>query len=280
MPSRGAIEHHKSSDMHDIICPHCNTAFKVDETGYADILKQVRDREFEQQLNKRLALAEQDKRNAIELAIAKKDREMQTLEAQLKQSAMHQELAIKDAVNKAEKHRDRIAAELQQMREQQVTEQRLAETRFAKEMQAMTLQKEGELRDLKAQLNAGSMERQLAVNEAVSTMEKQRDALQSVLNETELKHQLESQSLKERYEAQLNDRDQAIERLRDMKARLSTKMVGETLEAHCETELTESRRCLSAGLFRKRQRCTQWKQGRLHLPRSRRSKQRNHLNHV
>ena len=88
--------------MHDIICPHCNTAFKVDEAGYADILKQVRDREFEQQLNKRLALAEQDKRNAIELAVAKKDREMQTLEAQLKQSAMHQELAIKDAVNKAE----------------------------------------------------------------------------------------------------------------------------------------------------------------------------------
>ena len=56
--------------MHDIICPHCNTAFKVDEAGYADILKQVRDRDFEQQLNKRLALAEQDKRNAIELAIA------------------------------------------------------------------------------------------------------------------------------------------------------------------------------------------------------------------
>ena len=117
MPARGANEQHKSSDMHDIICPNCNTAFKVDEAGYADILKQVRDRDFEQQLNKRLALAEQDKRNAIELAIAKKDREMQMLEAQLKQSAMHQELAIKDAVNKAEKQRDRIAAELQQMRE-------------------------------------------------------------------------------------------------------------------------------------------------------------------
>ena len=58
--------------MHEIICPHCNTAFKVDEAGYADILKQVRDRDFEQQLNKRLALAEQEKRNAIELAVAKK----------------------------------------------------------------------------------------------------------------------------------------------------------------------------------------------------------------
>ena len=227
--------------MHDIICPHCNTAFKVDEAGYADILKQVRDREFEQQLNKRLALAEQDKRNAIELAVAKKDREMQTLEAQLKQSAIHQELAIKDAVNKAEKQRDRIAAELQQIREQQATELRLAETKFAKEMQAMTLQKDSEVRDLQAKLQAGAMQRQLAVNEAVSSVEKQRDALQSGLKEAELKHQLESQSLKDRYEAQLSDRDQAIERLRDMKARLSTKMVGETLEQHCETEFNRIR---------------------------------------
>ena len=65
--------------MHDIICPHCSKAFKVDEAGYADILKQVRDREFEQQLNKRLALAEQDKRTAIELAMAKKQSELQEL---------------------------------------------------------------------------------------------------------------------------------------------------------------------------------------------------------
>ena len=166
---------------------------------------------------------------------------MQALVAQLKQNAMHQELAIQEAVNKAEKQRDRIATELQQMREHQATEQRLAETRFAKEMQAMTLQKDSEIRDMQAQLNAGAMQRQLAVSEAVSATEKQRDALKSVLNETELKHQLESQSLKERYEAQLSDRDQAIERLRDMKARLSTKMVGETLEQHCETEFNRIR---------------------------------------
>ena len=69
--------------MHDIICPHCSKAFKVDEAGYADILKQVRDRDFEQQLAKRLALAEQEKRNAIDLAMARKQTELQELEAQL-----------------------------------------------------------------------------------------------------------------------------------------------------------------------------------------------------
>ena len=56
--------------MHDIICPHCNKAFKVDETGYADILKQVRDADFHAQLHERLELAEQDKRNAVALAQA------------------------------------------------------------------------------------------------------------------------------------------------------------------------------------------------------------------
>ena len=80
--------------MHDIICPHCSKAFKVDEAGYADILKQVHDREFEQQLNKRLALAEQDKRTAIELAMAKKQSELQELEAQLRSRDVQQQLAV------------------------------------------------------------------------------------------------------------------------------------------------------------------------------------------
>ena len=227
--------------MHDIICPHCQTAFKVDEAGYADILKQVRDRDFEQQLNKRLALAEQDKRNAIELAMAKKAREIQELQGQLEARGMQQQLAIKEAVSNAEKQRDRIASELHQLRENQATAERLAETRFAKEIQTLTLQKDGELRDLQARLQAGAIQRQLAISEAVSGVEKERDALKSVLSETELKHQLESQAIRDRYETQINDRDQAIERLRDMKARLSTKMVGETLEQHCETEFNRIR---------------------------------------
>ena len=67
--------------MHDIICPNCNTAFKIDEAGYADILKQVRDSEFEQQLHERLELAEKDKRNAVELARSEVGSEMQRVTA-------------------------------------------------------------------------------------------------------------------------------------------------------------------------------------------------------
>ena len=227
--------------MHDIICPHCSKAFKVDEAGYADILKQVRDREFEQQLNKRLALAEQDKRTAIELAMAKKQSELQELEAQLRSRDVQQQLAVKQAVTASEKQRDLLATELRQLQDTSATAAQVAESRFAKEIQTITLQKEGELRDLRAQLDASGIQTKLAVTEALTGVERERDQLRSELGQSELKHQLAAQSMKEHYEIQIHDRDQAIERLRDMKARLSTKMVGETLEQHCETEFNRIR---------------------------------------
>ena len=227
--------------MNDIICPHCNTAFKVDGSGYADILKQVRDRDFEKQLNQRLDLAEKDKQNAIQLALAKKASELQNLESQLRDRDLKQQLAIKDAVTTAEKQRDLIAKELEQNRDNQQQELRFTETRFAQELQTVTMQKQAELRDLQSKLDATDIQRKLAINEAVNFVEKERDALKNRIGESELKHQLESQSLKERYEAQIFDRDEAIVRLRDMKARLSTKMVGETLEQHCETEFNRLR---------------------------------------
>ena len=213
----------------------------MDGSGYADILKQVRDRDFEQQLKQRLDLAEKDKQNAIELAMAKKASELQRLESELRDRDLKQQLAIKDAVLSAEKQRDLIAKELQQNQENQQKERRFTESKFAQEFQTLTLQKQAELNDLQSKLEASSIQKKLAINEAVNTIEKERDALRNQLSESELKHQLESQSLKDRYEAQIYDRDEAIVRLRDMKARLSTKMVGESLEQHCETEFNRLR---------------------------------------
>ena len=238
--------------MHEIICPNCGKAFKVDETGYADILKQVRDREFEQQLQERLVLAEKDKRTAVELAAEKikaemqrvtatQQAEIQALKASLEAGEINQKLAITEAVSLAEKQRDMLASELQQVRDNNTTALRLAETKFSKEIQAITMQKDGELKDLKTKLDTSGMQQKLAIREALTGVEKERDALRNELSQTELKHQLSEQSLKERYEIQIQDRDQAIERLRDMKARLSTKMVGETLEQHCETEFNRIR---------------------------------------
>ena len=191
--------------MHEIKCPHCGKAFKIDEAGYADILKQVRDREFEKQLHERLELAEQDKRNAVELA----------------------QIKIASELQKAGAAKD---AEIQELK-----------ARLVNELQKSAASKDAEIQAIKAKLDATEVAQKLAINEAVSVVEKERDELKSSLKRAELEKQLAEKSLKDKYETQIKDRDDAIERLRDMKARLSTKMVGETLEQHCETEFNRIR---------------------------------------
>ena len=169
--------------MHEIICPHCLKAFKIDEAGYADILKQVRDGDFEQQLHDRLELAERDKQNAIELVKAK----------------------------------------------------------TASDFQQTAVSKDAEIQGLKARIDSMGIVQQLAITEAVIVVERERDTLKSGLEQAKLEKQLVESSLKIKYETQIKDRNDEIERLRDMKARLSTKMVGETLEQHCETEFNRIR---------------------------------------
>ncbi len=169
--------------MKDINCPHCHKAFKVDEAGYADILKQVRNSEFEEQLHKELEHAETDKQKALELA---------------KQKSVG-------------------------------------------EMQMAAAAKEAEIQSLKNKLESNELHQKLAIKEALEVVQKERDILQNNFLQLELQKKLVEQSLKERYETQIKDRDDAIERLRDMKAKLSTKMVGETLEQHCETEFNRLR---------------------------------------
>ncbi len=169
--------------MHEIICPNCNKAFKVDEAGYADILRQVRDESFAQQISERLALAEQDKKTSIELAT----------------------------------------------------------TKVTSQLEKAAAKKDEEIQALKSKLDNTDVQRKLAVAEALSTVEKERDRLQKDLEKSLLESKLVEKALKDKYETQLKDRDDAIERLRDMKARLSTKMVGETLEQHCETEFNRIR---------------------------------------
>ena len=209
--------------MNDIICPHCNKAFKIDETGYADIVKQVRDSEFDQQLHDRLALAEKEKLTAVELATAKaasalqkaaaeKDSEIQALQLQLKSGDDSKALAVSQAVSKLERERDALANQLAQAK-----------------------------REMQAASELSAAEQRLALNEAISKVEKERDGLKSGLERAAMEKQVAEAALRDKYETQIKDRDDAIERLRDMKAKLSTKMVGETLEQHCETEFNRIR---------------------------------------
>ena len=180
--------------MQAISCPKCGTAFKVDEAGYADLLKQVRDHEFTAALEERLAMAEREKRDAV--ALAKSE-----LQAKLDAAELTKDLAVKDALADALRERD--------------------EARQA--------------------LKAQALAQELAVSKAVTAVTQERDQLGAKLDRLALEKSLAEQALKERYEVQLKDRDDAIERLKDMKARLSTKMLGETLEQHCETAFNQIR---------------------------------------
>ena len=238
--------------MHEIICPHCGKAFKIDEAGYADILKQVRDSEFEQQLHDRLELAEEDKRKAVELAITKvasemqnaavgRESEIQELKARLDAAEVARKLAVTEALSAVEKERDAIANELEQAKRDKLAATELAEAKLVNGLQNATATKDAEIQGLKAKLDAIEVAQKLAITVAVSAVEKERDEMKSGLERAALEKQIAEKSLKDRYETQIKDRDDTIERLREMKARLSTKMIGETLEQHCETEFNRIR---------------------------------------
>lgn len=198
--------------MQEIKCPHCNKIFKVDESGFADILKQVRDSQFEKELHERLELAEKEKTNAVKLA-----------ESNLK-NTFQEELSEKDKeITKLKAENDRNLAE-----------------KLAK--------KETELNEMKSKLDKVEVEKKLSVTEATKKIEKERDDLTNKLESKETEKQLLEKSLQEKYSNALKNKDEvirmkdeAIERYKDMKLKLSTKMIGETLEQHCETEFNKLR---------------------------------------
>ncbi|MET6989180.1 DUF2130 domain-containing protein [Sediminicola arcticus] len=198
--------------MYEIICPNCEKVFKVDEAGYADILKQVRDHQFEEELSKRLALADREKESAVELA-----------KANIK-SSLQEELAKKDK-------------ELAELKAKSNAE--LAE-KLAK--------KEAEISEMKSQIQSAEIQKKLDVSEAIKVIEKERDNLANDLKIKETETQLLEKSIKEQFANKLVIKDETIKmkddeisRLKDFKQKLSTKMVGESLEQHCENEFNKLR---------------------------------------
>ncbi|CAA0215871.1 conserved hypothetical protein [Tenacibaculum maritimum] len=198
--------------MNEIICPNCKKAFKVDEAGFADILKQVRDHQFEEELNNRLLLAEKEKQSALKLA-----------EANLR-NLFQKELA----------KRDRELTNFKARNHAEVTE-KLA-------------RKEMEITNMRSKIQSAETEKKLEVSEAVKAIEKERDNLANTLRIKETEKQLLEKSIKEQFTSKLAVKEQTIQmkddeiaRLKDFKLKLSTKMIGETLELHCEAEFNKLR---------------------------------------
>jgi hypothetical protein len=198
--------------MNDIICPNCKKVFKVDESGFADILKQVRDHQFDEELKNRLNLAEKEKESAIKLA----------------------EASIKSALQEDIVKKDKEIIELRAKNERELSEQ------LAK--------KEVEIAEMKSKIENAELEKKLMVTESVQKIEKERDELASNLKNKEIEKQLLEKSLIEKFSSELKTKDDIIKMKeeeialrKDMKLKLSTKMIGETLEQHCENEFNKLR---------------------------------------
>ena len=198
--------------MNKIKCPHCKEDFKIDESGYADIVQQVRNNQFKEELNKRLELAENDKKTAVELAEAKIKNEFQG------------KLAERDKAMEAVKAQNTIL------------------------MQDELLKKEKEIMEMQSIIENAETTKKLAITEALREIEKKRDELENNLKLADTEKQLMEKSIKEQYNDKLNNKDETIKlkedeiaRLKDYKQKLSTKMVGESLEQHCEIEFNKVR---------------------------------------
>jgi hypothetical protein len=198
--------------MNEIKCPKCKEVFKIDETGFADIREQVRNHEFDEEIQQRLILAKNEKDNAVKIAesnsrilfqeeLAKKDMEIIELKASSKNELI-EKLSEKDT----------------------------------------------ELAKLNSKIHNAETDKKLAISEATKGVEKQRDSLENDIKTKELEKQNLKSSLEQKYLSELQNKDAIIKfkddeiaRFKDMKSKLSTKMLGESLEQHCEAEFNKLR---------------------------------------
>lgn len=220
--------------MSEIICPHCKTPFTVDESGYAAILSQVRDQELQREVNARVTMLEDAREKEVALAVseakAELEKQLEATRAQLSATQTEAETAKRLAVS------DAVAAEVERLR-------------------AVEKERDSLAQQLEMQRQQASMETQLAVSkveaaakDAQTSIERERDELRAqVARDAETLTRVEAEhkaALAEKLAVKdelIADRDREIERIRDMKAKLSTKMLGESLEVHCETEFNRLR---------------------------------------
>jgi len=200
------------SNNTNVKCPNCQEVFKVDEAIYNNIVKQVRDQQFNEEISKSREAAERDKKSAIEIAESKV--------------------------------REKLQKELVEKNEEINSLKLKSQTALAKEVS----EKEEKIRKLQSQLERAETQKKLDLAEAIKTLEKQNDALENSLNNKDLEFQLKEKSLVSEYRNKLQLKDDTlrlkedeIERLKDFKQKQSTKMLGETLELHCENSFNQLR---------------------------------------
>lgn len=230
--------------MQEIRCPKCNEVFQVDDSGYSQIVQQVRDKEFEKEAarraeelekakNSELKILEMEYEKKLESALSEKsdditdkEKRITELEARLESIESEKQLAVANAVSEREKRFNEESSKAQKA----------------------ISDKESLIKQLELQLQQAQSLQQAALDKAKSenalALEKKQNEineLNSQLKTKDSESALRCKTIEEKYAIELKNKDELIEQYKDFKARLSTKMVGETLEQHCLTQFNSLR---------------------------------------
>lgn len=202
--------------MNEIKCPNCGTVFQIDEQDYESIVKQIRDKEFEKELAMRDQQYKVDKEQALKLAEAKAEKDLaaELSKKELEIANLKSELKLKETE----------------------TESRL-EKKYSEELNKRVI----EISELKNEIKLKDTEKELALKDIVNEKDKEIDNLNTKLESNKNDFLVKEQSLKEKYEEKIKDKDEQIAYYKDFKARQSTKMIGESLEQHCNNEFNKLR---------------------------------------
>ena len=209
--------------MKDIKCPSCGETFRIDPSSFEEILLQIKDEEFNKQINERLELANEDKKKEIELAKQElklqiiedrqeKESQIQFLESKLDIAEEQKSNALNELKNKASNKINLLNNEVQRLKE-----------------------------DIEKQSLITELTLKNKVSEAVNNLEKEKSKLVTSIEKMKLEQSINEKLIEEKFRTKINERDITIQELRDMKSKLSTKMIGETLEIHCETQFNINR---------------------------------------
>ncbi len=209
--------------MKDIKCPSCGKTFKIDPSSFEEILLQIKDDEFNKQINERLKLAEEDKNKGIEIA-------KQELKIKLMEDRQKKDTQIKDLESKLDIAEEKKSNALNELKSKASNKINLLNNEVTK--------LKG---DIERQAIISNLSLKNKVNEAVNNLEKEKNSLVNSIEKMKLEQSINEKAIEEKFKNKIYERDLTIQELRDMKSKLSTKMVGETLELHCENQFNLNR---------------------------------------
>ena len=212
--------------MNEIKCPNCGTIFKIDETEYDSIVKQIRDKEFEKEISLREQEHTKDKENAIKLAEAH-------LREELTKQLTERDLEITNLKNELKTKEEQTQSKLEQEYKDELNKREL------------------EISELKNKIKLQESKSELEIQKAITEKDKKISDLNSELVVKSKEFELKQNSIKDSYESKLKDKDEQIAYYRDFKAKQSTKMIGESLEQHCSIEFNRLRPLFKNAYFDK-----------------------------